>query len=53
MISLLIILLMTIETTFMDAQAKYRSNYDAITHRVNKMFPYTEEELDFINGKWK
>jgi len=53
MISILVVFLMTFETVFMDAQAKYRSTYDTITHRVNKMFPYTEEELDFINGKWK
>jgi len=53
MISLLIVLLMMVETTFLDAQAKYRSTWDTITHRKASMFPYTEEELDFINGKWK
>ena len=47
------IIVMIMETTFFDAQAKYRSTWDTITHRKTHMFPYTEEELDFINGKWK
>jgi len=33
MIPLFIVLLMAFETTFMDAQAKYRSVLDAETHR--------------------
>ena len=33
MISFLFVILMAIETTFMDAQAKYRSTLDTLTHR--------------------
>jgi hypothetical protein len=53
MIAFLIVLLMIFETTFLEAQAKYRSTWDATTHRKTGMFPHTEEELNFINGKWK
>jgi hypothetical protein len=41
---------MIFETTFLDAQAKYRSTWDAMTHRKATMFAYTEKELDFIGN---
>jgi hypothetical protein len=53
MISLLVVLVMTLETVFLDASVKHRNTLNAEIHRKSNMFPYTEEELDFINGKWK
>lgn len=52
MIALIIAMLMIIETTFLEAQARPRTGKETVEYRINKMFPYTEEELDFINGKW-
>lgn len=51
MIGIIIVLVMIFETTFLDAQAKYRSTWDATTHRKITMFPYTEEEYEDFFGK--
>lgn len=53
MIALLIVFIMTLETTFLDASAKHRNTWNAEIHRKKSMFPYTNEEYEDFFEKQK
>ena len=42
---------MIMEATFLDAQAKYRSTWDATIHRKANQIPYTEIALESVGNE--
>ena len=45
------IAVMIMEATFLDAQAKYRSTWDATIHRKANLVPNTEIALESVSNK--